>query len=385
MDFEPTEEQHMVQQMVRLFADKELKPVASRLDRDGIYPQEQLTKLGEMGLLGMCVPQEYGGAGMDFLSYLMALEELSKVWASLGTIVSVNNSLMCGPILRFGTVTQKKRYLPLVARGEWLGCYALTEPDAGSDAGSIRTRAFRKSDHYVLNGSKAFTTNSSRANLALVYAVTDPAQGKQGVSAFLVERNTPGFVVSKIEDKLGLRSSETASLSFEDCRVPLENLLGREGEGFAIALKTLDGGRIGIAAQAVGIAQACLEESLSYSQQRHQFGRPIAKFQAIQWMLADMATEVDAARLLTCRAAWLQQQEREVTRAAAMAKLFASEACNRSAYKALQIFGGYGYLKDFAVERLFRDARVTTLYEGTSEIQRLIIARHLLRDQEHWA
>ena len=385
MDFEPTEEQHMVQQMVRLFADKELKPVASRLDRDGIYPQEQLTKLGEMGLLGMCVPQEYGGAGMDFLSYLMALEELSKVWASLGTIVSVNNSLMCGPILRFGTDAQRKRYLPLVARGEWLGCYALTEPDAGSDAGSIRTRAFRKSDHYVLNGSKAFTTNSSRANLALVYAVTDPAQGKQGVSAFLVERNTPGFVVSKIEDKLGLRSSETASLSFEDCRVPLENLLGREGEGFAIALKTLDGGRIGIAAQAVGIAQACLEESLSYSQQRHQFGRPIAKFQAIQWMLADMATEVDAARLLTCRAAWLQQQEREVTRAAAMAKLFASEACNRSAYKALQIFGGYGYLKDFAVERLFRDARVTTLYEGTSEIQRLIIARHLLRDQEHWA
>ena len=385
MDFELTEEQRMVQEMVRLFADKELKPVASRLDRDGIYPQEQLTKLGEMGLLGMFVPEEYGGAGMDFLSYVTALEELSRVWASLGTIMSVNNSLMCGPILRFGTAAQKKRYLPLVARGEWLGCYALTEPDAGSDAGSIRTRAFRKSDHYVLNGSKAFTTNGSRANLALVYAVTDPGEGKQGISAFLVERDSPGFVVNKIEDKLGLRSSETASLSFEDCRVPRENLLGREGEGFAIALKTLDGGRIGIAAQAVGIAQACLEEALSYSQQRHQFGHAIAEFQAIQWMLADMATEIDAARLLTCRAAWLQQEEREVTRAAAMAKLFASEACNRSAYKALQIFGGYGYLKDFAVERFFRDARVTTLYEGTSEIQRLIIARHLLRDQEHSA
>jgi butyryl-CoA dehydrogenase len=385
MDFELTEEQRMVQEMVRLFVDKELKPVASGLDRDGVYPQEQLTKLGEIGLLGMFVPEEYGGAGMDFLSYVTALEELSKVWASVGTIVSVNNSLMCGPILRFGTDAQRKRYLPLVARGEWLGCYALTEPDAGSDAGSIRTRAVRKSDHYVLNGSKAFTTNGNRANLALVYAITDPAEGKQGISAFLVERNTPGLVVNKIEDKLGLRSSETAALSFEDCQIPRENLLGREGEGLAIALKTLDGGRIGIAAQAVGIAQGCLEEALSYSQQRHQFGHPIAEFQAIQWMLADIATEIDAARLLSCRAAWLQEQEREVTHAAAMAKLFASEACNRAAYKALQIFGGYGYLKDFAVERFFRDARVTTLYEGTSEIQRLIIARHLLRDQEHSA
>jgi len=385
MDFELTEEQRMVQEMVRLFVDKELKPVASGLDRDGVYPQEQLTKLGEIGLLGMFVPEEYGGAGMDFLSYVTALEELSKVWASVGTIVSVNNSLMCGPILRFGTDAQRKRYLPLVARGEWLGCYALTEPDAGSDAGSIRTRAVRKSDHYVLNGSKAFTTNGNRANLALVYAITDPAEGKQGISAFLVERNTPGLVVNKIEDKLGLRSSETAALSFEDCQIPRENLLGREGEGLAIALKTLDGGRIGIAAQAVGIAQGCLEEALSYSQQRHQFGHPIAEYQAIQWMLADIATEIDAARLLSCRAAWLQEQEREVTHAAAMAKLFASEACNRAAYKALQIFGGYGYLKDFAVERFFRDARVTTLYEGTSEIQRLIIARHLLRDQEHWA
>ena len=385
MDFELTEEQRMVQEMVRLFVDKELKPVASGLDRDGVYPQEQLTKLGEIGLLGMFVPEEYGGAGMDFLSYVTALEELSKVWASVGTIVSVNNSLMCGPILRFGTDAQRKRYLPLVARGEWLGCYALTEPDAGSDAGSIRTRAVRKSDHYVLNGSKAFTTNGNRANLALVYASTDPAEGKQGISAFLVERNTPGLVVNKIEDKLGLRSSETAALSFEDCQIPRENLLGREGEGLAIALKTLDGGRIGIAAQAVGIAQGCLEEALSYSQQRHQFGHPIAEFQAIQWMLADIATEIDAARLLSCRAAWLQEKEREVTHAAAMAKLFASEACNRAAYKALQIFGGYGYLKDFAVERFFRDARVTTLYEGTSEIQRLIIARHLLRDQEHSA
>jgi butyryl-CoA dehydrogenase len=370
--------------MTRAFAEKELAPVASRLDRDGAYPHEQLKKLGEMGLMGVFVPEEFGGAGMDFLSYVTALEEVSKAWASLGTILSVNNSLVCGPIFRFGSDAQKKRYLPLVARGEWLGCYALTEAGAGSDAGSIRTRAVRINGGYVLNGSKVFTTNGSQANLAIVYAVTDATQGKQGISAFLVERGTPGFVVGKIEDKLGLRSSETAALSFEDCRVPLENLLGREGEGFRIALETLDGGRIGIATQAVGIAQACIEESLSYSKERQQFGRPIADFQAIQWMLADMATEIDAARLLTYRAAWLHEQGREVTRAAAMAKLFASEACNRAAYKALQIFGGYGYIKDFAVERLFRDARVTTLYEGTSEIQRLIIARHLLRDGERW-
>ncbi len=296
--------------------------------------------------------------------------------------MSVNNSLVCGPILRFGSEEQKKRYLPLVARGEWLGCYALTEPSAGSDAGSIETQAKRVGDDYVLNGSKIFTTNGSRANLAVVYAVTEPGSGKKGISAFLVERNTPGYIVGKIEDKLGLRSSETAALRFEDCRIPRENLLGHEGEGFHIALETLDGGRIGIAAQALGIAQGCLEESLAYSKQRKQFGQPIANFQAIQWMLADMATEIDAARLLTYRAAWLHQQNKKVTCEAAMAKLFASEASNRAAYKAIQVFGGYGYIKDFVVERFFRDARVTTLYEGTSEIQRLIIARQLLQGGE---
>ena len=384
MDFELTEEQRMVQIMTRAFAEKELKPVASQLDHDGVYPLDQLKKLGEMGLMGVFMPEEFGGAGMDMLSYVTALEEVSKAWASLGTIMSVNNSLVCGPIWRFGTAAQKKRYLPLLARGEWLGCYALTEPSAGSDAGSIRTEAKRQGGAYLLNGNKVFTTNGSRAHLALVYAVTDPAQGKQGISAFLVERNTPGFVVGKIEDKLGLRSSETAALVFEECRVPQENLLGQEGEGFKIALETLDGGRIGIAAQALGIAQGCLEESLAYSKERSQFGHPIADFQAIQWMLADMATEIDAARLLVYRAAWLHQQSKKVTREAAMAKLFASEASNRVAYKAVQIFGGYGYIKDFAVERFFRDARVTTLYEGTSEIQRLVIARHLLRAGERW-
>ena len=380
MDFELTEEQRMVRDTTRGYAEKELKPVASRLDHDGVYPQEQLEKLGAMGLMGVFVPEQLGGSGLDRVAYVAALEEISKVWASLGVIMSVNNSLVCGPLVRFGTEAQKKRYLPRVASGEWLGCYALTEPSAGSDAGSIQTQAKRAGEDYVLNGSKVFTTNGSRANLAIVYAVTDPSSGKNGISAFLVERQTSGYVVDKIEDKLGLNSSETAALRFENCRVPRENLLGHEGEGLRIALETLDGGRIGIAAQALGIAQACLEESLSYSQERKQFGEPIANFQAIQWMLADMATEIDAARLLTYRAASLQQQGKNVTREAAMAKLFASESSNRAAYKAVQIFGGYGYIKDFPVERFFRDARVTTLYEGTSEIQRLIIARQLLRE-----
>ena len=380
MDFELTEEQRMVRDTTRAYAEKELKPVASRLDHDSVYPQEQLQKLGAMGLMGVFVPEEFGGSGLDRVAYIAALEEISKVWASLGVIMSVNNSLVCGPLARFGTEAQKKRYLPRVASGEWLGCYALTEPAAGSDAGSIQTQAKRIGDDYVLDGNKVFTTNGSRANLAIVYAVTDPTSRKNGISAFLVERQTSGYVVDKIEDKLGLNASETAALRFENCRVPRENLLGHEGEGFRIALETLDGGRVGIAAQALGIAQACLEASLAYSQERKQFGEPIANFQAIQWMLADMATEIDAARLLTYRAASLQQQGKNVTREAAMAKLFASEASNRAAYKAVQIFGGYGYIKDFPVERFFRDARVTTLYEGTSEIQRLIIARQLLRE-----
>jgi len=308
------------------------------------------------------------------------LEEISKVWASLGTIMSVNNSLVCGPLLRYGSEAQIKRYLPLVAGGEWTGCYALTEPTSGSDAGSIQTQAKRVSDGYLLSGAKVFTTNGSCAELAIVYAVTDPNRGKQGISAFLVERRSPGFIVGRIEDKLGLRASETAQLIFENCHISEETLLGREGEGFNIALETLDSGRIGIAAQATGIAQGCLDQALDYSRERRQFGQAIANFQAVQAMLADMATEIDCARLLTYRAAWLHQQRRKVTAAAAMAKLFASEACNRAAYKAVQIHGGYGYIKDFAVERFFRDARVTTLYEGTSEIQRLVIARQLVQE-----
>jgi alkylation response protein AidB-like acyl-CoA dehydrogenase len=382
MDFELEEEQIMVREMTRTFVDKEIKPVASPMDRDGIYPSELVKKLGEMGMMGMFVPQEFGGSGMDFVTYVVAMEEISKAWASLGAIMSVNNSLLCAPLLRFGDTAQKKKYLPSLARGDWLGCYALTEPGSGSDAGSIQTRAKREGGDYVLNGNKVFTTSGSRADLAIVYAVTDPAKGKKGISAFLVERRTPGFFVDKLEDKLGLRSSDTAALRFDDCRVPQENLLGVEGEGFKIALETLDGGRIGIAAQALGIAQGCLEESVAHAKERKQFGRPIADFQAIQWMLADMATDIDAVRLLTYRAAWLLQQGKRVTREAAMAKLFASEVSNRIAYKAVQIFGGYGYIKDFVVERFFRDARITTIYEGTSEIQRLVIARRLIHGEE---
>ncbi|HEX9144019.1 MAG TPA: acyl-CoA dehydrogenase [Candidatus Binatia bacterium] len=382
MDFKLTDEQRMVKETTAAFAEKNMKPIAQQMDRDAIYPAELVRRLGGLGFMGMFVPDELGGSGMDLVSYTIAVEEISKWWASLGVIMSVQNSLVCAPILRFGNPAQKKKYLPLLARGQSLGCYCLTEAGAGSDAGSIQTRAERDGQDYVLNGTKIFTTNGSRADLAIVYAITDRARGKKGISAFLVETNSPGFIVGKLEDKLGLRSSDTVSLLFEDCRVPRENLLGKEGEGFRIALVTLDGGRIGIAAQALGIASGCLEESIAYAKQRHQFGQPIADFQAIQWMLADMATEIDAARLLTHRAAWLAHENRTVTKQAAMAKLFASEAANRAAYKALQIFGGYGYTKEYPVERFFRDARITTLYEGTSEIQRLVIARRLIHGEE---
>jgi len=382
VDFELSEEQRMVQEMVRAFVEKDVKPAAAPMDHDGIYPADLVKKLGELGLMGMFVPPEFGGSGMDLVSYVIAMEEISKSWASLSVIMSVNNSLVCDPLLRFGSEDQKKKYLTPLARGNFLGCYALTEPGAGSDAGSIQTRAKREGNDYVLNGTKIFITNGRHANLAIVYAVTDPSRGKKGISAFVVEKGTPGFSVEKLEDKLGLRSSDTAELLFRDCRVPKENLLGVENEGFKIALSTLDGGRIGIAAQALGIAQGCLEESLAYAKQRRQFGQQIGEFQAIQWMLADTATEIDAARLLTYRAAWLRQQGKKVTEAASMAKLFASEAANRIAYKAVQIFGGYGYMKDFPVERFYRDARITTLYEGTSEIQRLVIARHIVHGGE---
>ena len=379
MDFQLSQEQEMVRQMVQGFVEKEVSPLASSMDREGHFPRDLVKKLASLGLMGAYIPPEYGGAGMDLVSYVIAMEELSKAWASLGVIMTVNNSLVCDPIHRFGTESQKLRYLQPLARGERLGCYALTEPEAGSDAGAIKTRARRENGGYTLNGSKIFITNGQQADLAIVYAVTAPEQGKHGISAFLVEKGTPGFLVGKLEDKMGLRSSDTAELIFQDCRVPSENLLGVENEGFKIALSTLDGGRIGIAAQALGIAQACLEEATRYARERHQFGRPIGDFEAIRFMLADMAMEIQAARLLTYRAAHRRQQGRKITLHSAQAKLLASEMANRVAYKAVQIFGGYGYIKDFPVERYYRDARITTLYEGTSEIQRLVIARELLK------
>ena len=372
----------MVQELARSFSEREVKPVAAPMDREGHYPADLVKKLGQIGLMGMFVAPEFGGSGMDLLSYAIAVEEISKAWASLSVIMSVHNSLVCGPLQQFGSEAQKKKYLLPSARGECLGCYALTEPGAGSDTGGIQTQVRRDGKDYLLNGSKVLITSGKHADIAIVFAVTDPSLGKKGISAFIIEKGFSGFSVGKVEDKLGLRSSDTAELIFQDCRVSRENLLGEENEGLKIALMTLDGGRIGIAAQAVGIAQGCLEESLAYAKERRQFGRPIAEFQAVQWMLADMATEIDAARLLTYRAAWMRQRGEKVTRAAAMAKLFASEAANRIAYKAVQIFGGYGFTKDFAVERLFRDARVTTLYEGTSEIQRLVIARQLIQGEE---
>jgi butyryl-CoA dehydrogenase len=379
VNFELTQEQRLVLDMTRSFAEKEVKPVAGQMDHDSVFPIDLVTKLGELGLLGIFVPLEWGGSGMDFISYILALEEISKAWASLGVIMSLENSLICETLLKFGSDTQKRKYLPAVASGKLLGCYALTEPSAGSDAGSIQTQAKKQSDNYLINGSKIFITCGKHANFAIVYAVTDGARGKQGISAFIIEKNTPGFSVGKIEDKMGLRASDTVELLFQDCRVPVENLLGGENEGFKIALATLDVGRIGIAAQALGLAQGCLDQALAHAKQRQQFGQPIGNFQAIQWMLADMATEIEAARCLTYRAASLYQQGGKVTKEAAMAKLFSSEAANRAAYKAVQIFGGYGYMKNFDVERLFRDARITTIYEGTSEIQHRVIARQLLR------
>lgn len=378
MNFSLTEEQKMVQETVRAFAEQEIRPVAARLDREGAYPSGLVRQMASLGLMGATVPPAWGGAGMDVPSYAIVMEEISKASASLGVILSVNNSLVCDPLLRFGTDDQRQRFLVPLAKGERLGCYALTEPGAGSDAGGIQTQAKRDGGEYILNGTKIFITNGRHADLAIVYAVTDPQREKKGISAFIVEKGTPGFSVGKVEDKLGLRSSDTAELLFQDCRIPSTHLLGEVNEGFKVALSTLDGGRIGIASQALGIAQGCLEASLAYAKQRRQFGRPIAEFGAIRQMLADMQTELDAARLLTYRAAWLRQRGVRVTQAAAMAKLYASEASNRIAYKAVQIFGGYGYIKEFEVERLFRDARITTLYEGTSEIQRWVIARGLM-------
>lgn len=379
MDISLTAPQREFQERVREFAAAEIRPVAAELDRQGICPPELIDKLGDIGLLGTFVPAEFGGAGADFLSYILALEEISRAWASLGAIVSVHNSLVCYPILKFGTDEQKRTYLPLLTRGKQLGCYAFAEPSAGSDANAIQTTARADGDSFVLNGQKQFVTNGRQARIGLVYALTDPSRGRRGLSVFLLQKDLPGLSVGKLEDKLGLRAVEMAKLHFENCRIPKSRLLGAVSRGFEIAVSTTETARIDIAAQAVDIAQACLDECVLHAKQRRQFGRPIAEFEAIQWMLADLSTEIEAARLLTYRAATTRESGGNLTQTGSMAKLFASETANRAAYHAVQIFGGHGYLKDFAVERLFRDARATTLYEETSEILRLVIERELER------
>ncbi len=379
MSFQLTEEQKMVRLMARDFAAKELEPVAAKRDKEETFPIDVVKKMGELGLLGMMVPMEYGGAGAGAVSYSLALQEIAYACASTAVTMSVAN-LSTEPLLQFGDEAQKDRYLTKLAEGELLGCFALTEPGAGSDPGSLAMTAEDKGDHYLVNGTKVFITHGQYADVVNLIARTSSEKGSKGLSAFIVEKDTPGFSIGTREDKLGLRSSNTVELLFNDCKIPKENLVGREGAGFKIAMIALDSGRIGIASQALGITRACLDESVRYAKDRRQFGKPISSFEAIQWMMADMATGIEAANWLALSAAWRKDQGLPFTKEASMAKLFASELANKSAYLALQIHGGYGYLKDFKVERLFRDARATTIYEGTSEVQRLVIARELLRE-----
>jgi butyryl-CoA dehydrogenase len=372
-------EQELLRQSVREFAEAEVKPLARELDRTGRFPRETLRKAAELGFIGVSVPEEDGGAGADHISYAILIEEISRACASTGVILSVQNSLFCDPLHRFGTAEQKKRFLAPCLRGETLGCYALTEPQAGSNAAALRTVAERRGDRYIVNGTKAWITCGGVAEAALVYVNTEPAQKEKGITALLIESGTPGFRVGKEEEKLGIHATACTELSFTDCEVPIANRLGAEGGGYKIALATLDGGRIGIASQAIGIAQGAFEQALAYSKERQAFGHPISKFQAIQFMLADMATEIDAARLLARHAAWKHDQGVRFSMEASMAKLFASEMATRVTHKAIQIHGGNGYSREYPVERMYRDARITEIYEGTSEIQRLVISSWVLR------
>ncbi|MBI4585403.1 MAG: acyl-CoA dehydrogenase family protein [Planctomycetes bacterium] len=380
MDFNLPEELQLIQQTARDFADRELAPLARRLDREERFHKEHWAKLAGLGFLGFLIPEKYGGAGLGNLALVIALEELNRACASTGVTVSVHNSLAGGPVVKFGSEGQKARYLPKLASGEIFGAYALTEPGHGSDAAALETRAVLKGDRYVLNGRKAWITSGAMAGLVIAFATVDPSKRSKGITAFLVEPSFPGFKVGRHEKKLGIRGSETVELVFEDLEVPGVNRLGEEGGGFAIAMDSLNGGRIGIAAQAIGIAQACLDASVRYARERRQFGRPIAHFQPVQWKIAGMAAGLELARTLAHKAAWLRDQGQPHTREAAIAKLHASELANRAATDAVQIHGGAGYCTDFPVERYFRDAKVTEIYEGTSEIQRLVIARGVLGD-----
>jgi alkylation response protein AidB-like acyl-CoA dehydrogenase len=365
--------------MVREFAKTELAPEAAKRDKTGEFPKKQIKELGELGLMGVFIPESYGGSEADTISYLIAVEELAKVDPSVAVTMSVNNSVCCFPILKFGNEEQKKKFLTPLAGGEVLGGFCLTEPGAGSDAGGLKTKAVKKGDKYILNGSKAWITNASVGKYFVVLAITNPELGPKGISAFVVDAETQGFIVNPPEDKMGMRSSKTCMITLEDVEVPEKNLLAEEGMGFKIALTTLDHSRIGIGAQALGIAKGALEEAVRYSGERVQFGKPLSKQQAIQFKIADMATKIEAAESLVYYAGWLEQSGQVKTKISSMAKLYASETANFVTYEALQIHGGYGYSKEYKIERLYRDARVTTIYEGTSEIQRMVIARDLLK------
>jgi butyryl-CoA dehydrogenase len=380
MQIELTEEQELLRETVRRFAAEVVRPRAKEIDQTGEFPLDFYRQAGELGLSGVAVPEEHGGAGMDTISYCLVIEEISRVCATSGVILSVNNSLVCDPLLKFGNDEQKREFLTPLAAGEKLGCFALTEPGAGSDAAGLRTTARRDGDAYVLNGSKVFITNGTHADTAIVFATVDPQQGHRGITAFVVPCDTAGLSRGGHEYKLGVNASGTTELAFTDMRVPAEWRLGEEGEGFKVAMATLDGGRVGISAQAVGIAQGAFEAALAYAREREQFGRPIADFQAIQFYLADMQTELDAARLLTWKAAWAKENQKRYSLEAAQAKLYSSEMAQRVTNKALQIHGGYGYTREYDVERFFRDARITEIYEGTSEIQKMVIADWVLRD-----
>jgi len=383
MDLELNEEQEMIRKMARDFAQNEVAPVAAELDEKNEPPLANLKKMAELGFMGLAIPEEYGGIGADSVSYVIAIEEISKACASTGVILAVHNSLGSHGLVTFGTEEQKRKFLPPLASGEWIVTFGLTEPETGSDAASIRTRAVRDGDEYVLNGTKQFITSAPFAHLFIIFAVTDPARRHHGISAFVVEKGTPGFSLGREENKMGIRAASTCGLVFEDCRIPVANRLGEEGEGFKIAMASLDAGRVGIAAQAVGIAQGAYEAALAYAKERHAFGQPIAAFQGIQWMLADMATRIEASRLLTYQAALAKDRAKKTgerySKEAAMAKLFASETAVWVTQKAVQIHGGYGYIKEYAVERYYRDAKITEIYEGTSEIQRIVIANQILR------
>jgi butyryl-CoA dehydrogenase len=376
-----TDKHRLLRRSVRSFCDQELRPIAAQIDQEARFPWEVVEKMGPLGYFDIQAPRELGGAGLDSLSYAMVIEEVSRVSGSIGLCLSVHNSVALFPILAFGSDEQKQKWVPALARGEKIGAFCLTEPNAGSDASAIMASALPEADHWLVNANKVFVTNGGIADICLIFARTDPAAGRRGISVIVAERGTTGFVVGDLEDLCGMRANPVSSIRLYDCRVPKNNLLGKPGTGLGIGLAALDTGRIGIAAQAVGIAQAALDEAIRYANQRQQFGVPIARHQAIQMMIADMATQVDAARLLVYRAAWLKDRNASVSKAAAQAKLFAAEAACTVTDSAVQIHGGYGYSKAYAVERYYRDARVTRIYEGTSEVHRMVIAREAMRDR----